>query len=679
MEQIVDLSRTTVAVVAHCDDLELGAGGTVARLCDDGWVVHVLILCSQQMTPERTADEVAQMAALRERESMVGARVLGITSENLHFFRLANFSDTRNTVGKIHQKCEQLFGSKKPALPFVLTHTVNDQHPDHRKSFEIASAAFRVPLLCMLVASSTANRFNPIIGVDISTTFERKLAAFKAHESQQTLQAGLGGLMVERLRDIDAQEQRRVGFKYGEFFELVYLYADRENVASFIPVARLCDSRPHFEKLIDQLGGDDQYLKVNARQVLEREAPALHNGRTGFDTGGDLRCRLGPNAGLRAALRSGRFPIGLAYTAIDGCAEILASPSEESRYAGLFEQDVRCTFEDTIWDPEVASSRPREVRRRMIAALHRWRKQSAYPRRLRTLLRSPAEPVTDRRCLELEFGTSDYFTVRTVTELSRSEPFELGVGTLFPSKNWWANSHHLFQNDVPPYHVSVQAVVLNRTPSNGEFGLLLTSYNPASSPIAPGVSVTMAEQMAAPTTGNQQKPWWWETGVSTMLREQDGDIHIFDTLRRGLWEELGLRAHDYDDPILLNACLEAEMFFVTFIFVVLTRCELGDIFGRWQRAPDRQESALLAHYPLGRGEGTVPPFEALKAVIRLMEEDQVDLGPYLLPRPGTLSNFPPQPWHPAARMRLYAAAKHWWNTEVDRFVELDVELPAIEA
>ena len=285
MEQIVDLSRTTVAVVAHCDDLELGAGGTVARLCDDGWVVHVLILCSQQMTPERTADEVAQMAALRERESMVGARVLGITSENLHFFRLANFSDTRNTVGKIHQKCEQLFGSKKPALPFVLTHTVNDQHPDHRKSFEIASAAFRVPLLCMLVASSTANRFNPIIGVDISTTFERKLAAFKAHESQQTLQAGLGGLMVERLRDIDAQEQRRVGFKYGEFFELVYLYADRENVASFIPVARLCDSRPHFEKLIDQLGGDDQYLKVNARQVLEREAPALHNGRTGSTPG----------------------------------------------------------------------------------------------------------------------------------------------------------------------------------------------------------------------------------------------------------------------------------------------------------------------------------------------------------------------------------------------------------
>lgn len=368
------------------------------------------------------------------------------------------------------------------------------------------------------------------------------------------------------------------------------------------------------------------------------------------------------------------MPIGFCYTTIDGCAEILASPGGESRYAGLPEEAVKCKFLGTLWLPETALTHPTAGKAKLRTALSRWRKQTSYPRPLCTLARAPAEPVTDRRGLELAFGRSDYFTVRSVTEIARASSFEEGIGVVFPASNWWASAHQPFPVDAPPYHVSAQALILNRNPATGEYGIVLTAYNPASTPIAGGVSASMAEQMTADPIPEGER-CWWEEGDETRPREEDGDGHIFETLRRGLLEEFGLSTRDYVPPLLLSACLEAEMFFVTFIFMVHTKLEPAQLFDRWRSAPDRQESQILGLYLIGAGGEESVPRSGLDAVVRLLAADAIDLGPCLLPQPRPPRAWPIQIWHPATRMRLYVAAKHWWGTAIDRHMKLDIVMP----
>ena len=74
---------TLLAFGAHPDDIEIGCGGTVCKLIEQGWrAVHVCVTSGE--AGSSTIDKSA-LAATREQEARQGAEVLG--SERVEFLR----------------------------------------------------------------------------------------------------------------------------------------------------------------------------------------------------------------------------------------------------------------------------------------------------------------------------------------------------------------------------------------------------------------------------------------------------------------------------------------------------------------------------------------------------------------------------------------------------------------
>lgn len=251
MSEPHDLTKTTAIVVAHCDDLELGMGGTVAKLADAGWCIHVFVLSSQPEIASLSEAEFSRLQASREAEAINGASVLGIPPSQVHFLRVGAFT-RREVVGRIHGVCREAFQTHRPTLPFVFSHTLHDRHSDHVECYGITRQAFRVPMLSFAVATSTDGRFDPVVCVDTTLTFERKTSAFSKHESQQSLNVD-GVPMSVFLPDFDARRSTETGFGYSEFFELDVLLAQRDDFSKISPVVQLCDSKDYAARLVAQV------------------------------------------------------------------------------------------------------------------------------------------------------------------------------------------------------------------------------------------------------------------------------------------------------------------------------------------------------------------------------------------------------------------------------------------
>lgn len=109
-----------VAIGAHPDDLEMGMGGTIARLTASGKSVLMVSL---------TRGEGGTYGSIEERaaEAMEGARILGATALVLDFpdTRLENTNEGRLTVAR-------LVRAHRPSIVFAPYHTNPGTHHDGR-------------------------------------------------------------------------------------------------------------------------------------------------------------------------------------------------------------------------------------------------------------------------------------------------------------------------------------------------------------------------------------------------------------------------------------------------------------------------------------------------------------------------------------------------------------------
>lgn len=114
---------------AHCDDIEIGCGGTVLRLLAEhpGTAVHWVVFASR---PER------------EREAQASAQALlaaaGEVTVEVHGFRDAYLPQQ---AGEVKDTFEKLKLECSPDL--VFTHTGGDAHQDHRLVSELTWNTFR--------------------------------------------------------------------------------------------------------------------------------------------------------------------------------------------------------------------------------------------------------------------------------------------------------------------------------------------------------------------------------------------------------------------------------------------------------------------------------------------------------------------------------------------------------
>jgi LmbE family N-acetylglucosaminyl deacetylase len=233
----VPVPASALAIAAHPDDVEFGAGGTLAAWSAAGCVVHHLVLTDgAKGTWDLSADPVA-LAATRQVEQREAARRLGATGEVRFLGRTDGTLDadlaTRTEVARVIRelKPEAVLGHD-PWRRYRL-------HPDHRAAgwlacdgevmarephFDIDGLeAWRPSLLLLWEADE------PDLLVDVSAHVDAKLDALLAHESQwgptmdvfdPTDDAALDRFR-RRVKDKLATWGRQAGVAHAEAFKLL--------------------------------------------------------------------------------------------------------------------------------------------------------------------------------------------------------------------------------------------------------------------------------------------------------------------------------------------------------------------------------------------------------------------------------------------------------------------------
>jgi LmbE family N-acetylglucosaminyl deacetylase len=204
MNRIFDSEKggRVLAFGAHPDDLEVGAGGLLARLADEGAEVTMAVVSVPNRPEERTA------------EAKAGARILGARLFIVYEERQCRVEDI--SMHELVRRFDQLVGDVRPDL--VITHSAHDLHWDHGLvNRATVSALRRTPCdLLAYLSSPEMNAQSRSLGqcfADISTTMERKLEAISAHNSQ------LAKLDLDSSRDLARAMGRISGYAYAESYE----------------------------------------------------------------------------------------------------------------------------------------------------------------------------------------------------------------------------------------------------------------------------------------------------------------------------------------------------------------------------------------------------------------------------------------------------------------------------
>src|SRR6185436_19317594 len=127
-----DRSLRVLCVGAHCDDIEIGCGGTLLRFIAEGWKLDVrwVVLCSNQ-----TRGEEAQASAK--------SFLAGATSEiSIERFRDGFLPYTGPPVKEYFEELK-----KMPSPDVVFTHHRADLHQDHRLVCDLTWNTFRDHLI----------------------------------------------------------------------------------------------------------------------------------------------------------------------------------------------------------------------------------------------------------------------------------------------------------------------------------------------------------------------------------------------------------------------------------------------------------------------------------------------------------------------------------------------------
>jgi two-component system, NtrC family, response regulator HydG len=161
-----------LAIGAHPDDVEIGAGGTLLAHRGAGDTVAILTLSRGA----RGGDQAMRAREAQEAADVIGARLY-----------LDDLEDTRiqegdPTIGVIDAVITDL----QPTV--VYTHSVHDVHQDHRNVHRAAMvAARRVGRVYCFQSPSATIDFRPTYFVAINEHLSRKLKAIETFGSQYTV------------------------------------------------------------------------------------------------------------------------------------------------------------------------------------------------------------------------------------------------------------------------------------------------------------------------------------------------------------------------------------------------------------------------------------------------------------------------------------------------------------
>jgi LmbE family N-acetylglucosaminyl deacetylase len=195
-----------LAIGAHPDDVEVGAGGFVSRLCREGAQVHLAVVSVPSQLEKRMA------------ETRAGAQVLGVRSVVHIEQHRCRVEDLR--MHELVRRLDMLIADVRPDL--VITHSAHDLHWDHGLvNRAVVSALRRTPCdLLAFMSSFEMNARSRSLGqcfVDISETLDVKMEAIRAHATQ------VPRMDLDSPRDLARGIGRVCGVQYAEAYEVLRL------------------------------------------------------------------------------------------------------------------------------------------------------------------------------------------------------------------------------------------------------------------------------------------------------------------------------------------------------------------------------------------------------------------------------------------------------------------------
>lgn len=196
----VEQPKVVLAIGAHPDDIDFGAGGTIAKWISEGAEVHYVLATTGQSGGYDASIPRSDIPGMRQFEQRAAGDVYGVSSiEFLDFMdgSVAVTAELRKGIARAIRRVKpDTVISQSPVRNFD---RIGASHPDHLATGEAALQAvypdarnpFAFPELLeegyeahsvsqvFLMASAEVNFY-----VDITATIDKKVAAIREHKSQ---------------------------------------------------------------------------------------------------------------------------------------------------------------------------------------------------------------------------------------------------------------------------------------------------------------------------------------------------------------------------------------------------------------------------------------------------------------------------------------------------------------
>ena len=192
------------AIGAHPDDIEIGAGASIAVHCNRGDDVRFIILTN--------GGKVAAQSQ-RRAEAERAAEILNV--DDVHFL---DYEDTevpynQETVDELEAKLTAVDPDR------VYIHAEEDTHQDHRRAAKASITASRnVNQVLAFEAPSTRSSFAPQYYNSVpEDVIEGKIEAIRSHESQQEKKY----LEAEAMKGLARFRGRQANSTYAEAFQVI--------------------------------------------------------------------------------------------------------------------------------------------------------------------------------------------------------------------------------------------------------------------------------------------------------------------------------------------------------------------------------------------------------------------------------------------------------------------------
>lgn len=228
-----------LVIVAHCDDIEFGASGTLARWTAAGAHVTYCIVTDSGAGDNTPGADLEKLKQIRKEEQTAAAHVIGVT--DVRFMDEYRDGELEPTMA-LRKHLTRLIREVKPNVvitfdPETIIASSRDyiNHPDHRAVAEAALYAvfpsagsrpiFRdlldegyepheVDRLYMMLTNT------PDTLIDISPTMDKKIEALRCHPSQ------LNEDVVQMVVKWNREAGESVGVGYAESFRTLNFNRD---------------------------------------------------------------------------------------------------------------------------------------------------------------------------------------------------------------------------------------------------------------------------------------------------------------------------------------------------------------------------------------------------------------------------------------------------------------------